>query len=159
MSVKTIITKRLRAAARGSTGVVEPIKFTASDMRKIAVEWSKEESEIFKKNSTGYGEWPPRESDFRRHRKTTKTHPILIDTGTLFGGIGIRSIQILENEFTFQFTDRQHPKAKMSVEELAEIHHQGKGNMPKRTIIHKSGPRYEAIISKLKEFFDKMMNK
>lgn len=91
-------------------------------------------SERFERYSSGGGDWPP---------KRNGQVPILVQTGTLrdyvvTDGVGaVRRNQTGNGvSLTIGFKGRRrHPTARMSVADLASIHHLGLGRVPARRIL------------------------
>jgi len=91
----------------------------------------------FRNFSRGGGSWPPL-AEITIKRKGSSS--ILIDTGTLFaalspGAPGNTFKRTRNGILVGMVAGGNHPKAPLSVAELADIHHTGKGNSPERPII------------------------
>lgn len=93
--------------------------------------------------SGGGKDWPPlQESTITRRRGEGIGVGVLWDTGTLLGGLSPGGAGNLFRfsagkqavEVGYGGQDR-HPKAPLSIAELARIHDEGKGDMPRRRIL------------------------
>lgn len=96
--------------------------------------------ERFVRLSRGGGEWAPLKRKRKRGRKVRAA--ILRDTSTLFkvfspalGQLGQLQKDLINGVRVGFGGPAKHPKAKMTVAELAEIHHFGKGNVPVRKLL------------------------
>ncbi len=149
--IKSQIELTISNALTGKKLPVGDLRLRPSQIRAMAKVFVQEQSSRYRTNSTGDGEWP-----FVNGKEDGI--PILIDTGTLLAEVSMRSVQVLSDGFEFRFSDTQHPNFKGTVEELAEIHQQGLGHNKKRTIIHKDGPIFDAILKKLNMIFEQMID-
>jgi len=103
----------------------------------------------FLKSSRGGGDWPalkPATIRQRRKGKGKGKPSILYDTGMLFRALtrGQRGnrFDIKGYSVTVGYAgNSRHRKGKLTIKELAEIHNEGKGHVPKRQIIIKPDGR------------------
>ena len=98
----------------------------------------------FVKNSAGGGEWPPLKT--KRKRGDTKKARILRDTGTLFKALTVGSAgnlyQDIKNGKRVGFGGpSRHPSGQLTIADIAKVHHNGRGNVPKRAILHRPSGR------------------
>lgn len=112
--------------------------------RKVFLQWAARYRgfvrERFVLFSRGGGDWPPLKR--KRKRGARSRAALLRDTGTLFGALDIQFTgkpgqlqRIIPDGIQVGFGGpAKHPKAKISVAQLAAIHHSGVG-VPKREII------------------------
>ena len=116
----------------------------------------------FKRNSRGGGDWPPLKYARRRGRRDRAS--ILIDTGTLFkaidpawqGSPGALSESIPYGVRVGYGGPHTHPKAGISIADLAAIHDQGLGRVPKRQIIV---PPDQSTITSMANDMQRALNK
>jgi len=95
----------------------------------------------FVKYSRGGGDWPPLK--YKRRRGSRARAAILRDTGTLFRALDPvwrSNPGAIQQDLPFGIRvgyggPHRHPKAGISIADLAAIHDQGLGRMPKRQII------------------------
>lgn len=95
--------------------------------------------EQFDRNSRGGGDWQPIEFATARRKGHTD---ILVNSRAmrrgLEGGVGLIATVSAINGASVQMgftTKKRHPKAKMTIADLAAIHHLGLGNNPERRIL------------------------
>jgi hypothetical protein len=107
-------------------------------MKLWAVRYSSFVRKEFVRNSRGGGDWPDLKESTKRGRRG-KTFAILRDTGVLFNAISIGGrgnlTQVGKEEFVYGFDKAPHGGDGITIQEIAAIHDQGKGKMPKRQIL------------------------
>lgn len=100
----------------------------------------------FKKNSRGGGEWPPLAASTIARRRKGKSKgkgkgkkAILNNTGILEGSLVIGSsknmTKRIKDGIRYGIAAAKHPGGGLTVQRLAEIHQNGEGRVPKRTIL------------------------
>jgi hypothetical protein len=142
---------------------LEPLKLLEKVPRSVYNQWAARyrsfAQERFVKFSRGKGTWPPlapstiarrrkgrgrrRDAQGRAIGKRARVVAILRDTGTLFAALDVhftRNPGQLQKDLPHGVQvgfggPGKHPKAPMSVADLASIHHFGLGRVPARPII------------------------
>jgi hypothetical protein len=104
------------------------------------VRYLAETKRSFVRNSAGGGEWPPLKS--KRKRGDTKSGRILRDTGTLFKALSVGSpgnlyLDLKRGKRVGFGGPTRHPSGQLTIADIAKAHHNGRGNLPKRVILHK----------------------
>lgn len=94
---------------------------------------------LFVKNSSGAGAWPPLKR--KRKRGNSSSARILRDTGVLFKALTIGSagnlFKHLKNGIRVGFGGpSRHPRSKATIADIAKMHNNGEGNLPKRKILY-----------------------
>jgi len=113
-------------------------------------------SRDFNKNKSGGGSWPAvkeatKKAQFKRKKarkgfKGKRSKAILVDDGFLRGALtpGGRGqeFRLIANGIRVGFAQTIHsPKSGITMNELAQIHDQGKGDMPKRQLLNTPSTR------------------
>lgn len=136
LSGLTKATKTLSDARAMESEVLEPV---VSEYRAFVLK-------RFDKFSRGGGNWPPNSPQTQKRKGSTA---ILVDTramrlGLAADGIGMTDLKTLSGRvrMTFSFTSPEaHPKSKkLTISDLASIHHAGQGRVPARPILARPTP-------------------
>lgn len=151
VKIDTAGLKRYRQQIRAGLQQAEdgPIR---NAMKKWAARYRSFLQLRFAKFSRGGGEWPSLKAATIKRKRSSG---ILMDTGALraalsptLGGIPGQLEQHGPNYVMVGYGPGTHPKAKMAIDELAEIHQLGLGKNPKREIVV---PPDRALANKMAE--------
>lgn len=121
----------VKSALRRVSG---PVKQAVDEAARVYTAYILKE---FDKNSRGSGKWKKLKPATALRKKSTA---ILVDTRALRTGLNT-SIKVKITVYprltvVAEFTGRKrHPKAKMTIADLASIHHLGLGRVPQRKIL------------------------
>lgn len=94
----------------------------------------------FIENSSGGGDWKPLKN--KRKRGAKALAKILRDTGTLFKALTVGAPgnlhKLIKNGVSVGFGGpAKHPEGKATIADIARMHQNGEGNLPKRQILHR----------------------
>jgi len=136
--------KRLVKRLQGNSGAIDKMH------KQWGIVYLAEMRRRFRNYSRGGGTWPIL-SDRTVRKKGSSS--ILIDLGVLFnaltpGAPGNTFKRTKRGILVGMVSGGNHPKAPFSIQELADVHHKGKGNVPARPIIE--GPNRKTIDQFLK---------
>lgn len=101
----------------------------------------------FDKFSKGGGDWPDIKKETKLRKKSTR---ILVDTRVMRLGLGADIAMTSQSGMRTTIGIRQrtkHTRAKMTVADLASIHHFGLGRVPRRKILVRPDPITSRLMS------------
>ena len=114
-------------------------------MVRWIVRYKKHALAQYRRNSGGGGDWPPLKPPIRK-RERKRSRMILRDSDTMIGMLepvptldrsprpGIQTLRRAKG-VSIGFGGGRHPYSKLSLGNLASVHHLGRGRVPVRTIL------------------------
>jgi hypothetical protein len=136
-------------------------------IKQWGVRYLTETKRRFVKNSGGGGEWPGlkkitkrratgtrrRKVDSKERKAAEKKVKILRDTGTLFRALSIGNpgnlFKRIRGGVRVGFGGpSKHPDGEATIRDIAVFHDEGKGDLPKRQILHKPTPEFVKMMRK-----------